>query len=116
MRSQASSRLQIDITRDEIASVLMEVQSSGPGIDGVQPESFRFLSGESEALDIIHAMFQRIFESGITPAKWSVSDPESWEMNRIIMHYKGKNSDPCCVENYRPLGVGAVLVSCTVLF
>lgn len=37
------------------------------------------------------------------------SSTPSWETNRLIMRYKGKGSDPFCVANYRPLGVGTML-------
>jgi hypothetical protein len=39
----------------------------------------------------------------------AVSVDFSWETNRLMMRYKGKGSDPFCVANYRPLGVGVML-------
>ena len=35
--------------------------------------------------------------------------PDSWSDIRVVLHYKGKGSDPYCADNYRGLGIGSAL-------
>ena len=36
--------------------------------------------------------------------------PDAWRVHRNLFLYKGKNTDPYCLSNYRGLGVDQVLL------
>jgi hypothetical protein len=48
------------------------------------------------------ALFNQIGDTGLMP--------ESWDKHRLLLHYKGKRSDPHCADNYRGLGIDQALL------
>ena len=84
---------------DELEAVLTSLDDTGPGIDGVAVGSLTNLHDETRnwLLDLLN----EIWISGV--------HPKSWSDIRVVLHYKGKGSDPYCADNYRGLGIGAAL-------
>jgi hypothetical protein len=91
--------LERDFCLDELKLVLHELDDTGPGIDGVSPASLVFL--EDSTCRLLLDFFNEIWQTGLLP--------DSWSMIRVVLHFKGKGSDPYCADNYRGLGIGAVL-------
>jgi hypothetical protein len=91
--------LERDFCLDELKLVLRELDDTGTGIDGVSPASLVFL--EDSTCKFLLDFFNEIWRTGVLP--------ESWSMIRVVLHFKGKGSDPYCADNYRGLGIGAVL-------
>ena len=93
------NRLEGQFTLEELDKVLHSMEDTGPGIDGVAVGSLTRLHVDTRSwmLDL----FNDIWKSGIVP--------DSWADVRVVLHYKGKGSDPYCADNYRGLGIGSVL-------
>ena len=91
--------LQSEFTAEELAEVLSKLESKGAGVDGGPPEALR--CAEQVARDELLRLLNLILTRGITPA--------TWEITRLVMHYKGKGADPHAIANYRPLGIGALV-------
>ena len=97
--TDSCTRLEADLTIAELATVLSNLKDKGCGIDGVsaaglaclQPETLHWL------LDLLNEVWRR----GVTPADWAEI--------RVVLLYKGKGSDPYCLDNYRGLGIGVLL-------
>lgn len=70
----------------------------GPGLDGVSAASLNQLNDDAKLVILHHLNI--IFRTGVIPS--------SWNEIRIVLHYKGKGSDPYCADNYRGLGIGAI--------
>jgi hypothetical protein len=79
--------------------VLSELDDTGPGVDGVSVGSLTQLHFETR--EWMLDFFNHIWQTG--------NLPESWSQIRVVLHYKGKGSDPYCADNYRGLGIGAAL-------
>jgi hypothetical protein len=92
-------KLQADISEDELYAVLSNLESKGPGVDGAPPEVLR--CAEKSARAVLLQLLNMILRHGVTPA--------TWEITRLVMHYKGKGADPHAMSNYRPLGIGATI-------
>ena len=92
-------KLQADISEDELYAVLSNLESKGPGVDGAPPEVLR--CAEKSARAVLLQLLNMILRHGVTPA--------TWEITRLVMHYKGKGADPHSMSNYRPLGIGATI-------
>jgi hypothetical protein len=92
-------KLQADFSDDELYAVLSNLESKGPGIDGAPPEVLR--CAEKSARAVLLQLLNMILRHGVTPA--------TWEITRLVMHYKGKGADPHSMSNYRPLGIGAAI-------
>jgi len=75
------------------------LESKGPGVDGAPPEVLR--CAEKSARAVLLQLLNMILRHGVTPA--------TWEITRLVMHYKGKGADPHAMSNYRPLGIGATI-------
>ena len=58
--------------------------------------------GACPTVELVHILFNRIAETGRLPRRW--------QQHRILLHYKGKRSDPHCVDNYRGLGIDQALL------
>ena len=91
-------KLQADISEEELYAVLSNLESKGPGVDGAPSEVLR--CAEKSARAVLLQLLNMIWRHGVTPA--------TWEITRLVMHYKGKGSDPHAMTNYRPLGIGAM--------
>ena len=46
-------------------------------------------------------LYNAAWSAGVTPAKW--------REHRMVLHYKGKCTDPHCLYNYRGLGIDVLL-------
>jgi hypothetical protein len=95
----ACTSLEADLTLAELALVLSELKDKGAGIDGVSAAGLAHLQHETQEwlLDQLNEVWHR----GLSPADWAEI--------RVVLLYKGKGSDPYCLDNYRGLGIGAVL-------
>jgi len=94
----ACSGLESDFTLTELSAVLSSLRDVGPGLDGVSPASLHCLHDETKQIILDH--LNHIWKTGLIPS--------SWNEIRIVLHYKGKGSDPYCADNYRGLGIGAI--------
>ena len=90
------ARLQRDIEIAEVVKVFDEQRDTGPGVDGQPPVVLRLLSNGCVPAEVAREL-NEIWSTGVLP--------EQWREHRCLLHYKGKNSDPCCLGNYRGLGV-----------
>jgi hypothetical protein len=96
--SAACSHLEADFTLSELSAVLSNSRDVGPGLDGVSPASLQSLHDDTKAIILDH--LNHVWKTGVAPT--------SWNEIRIVLHYKGKGSDPYCADNYRGLGIGAI--------
>lgn len=94
----ACEKLEDDFTLPELTFVLQSLTDVGPGLDGVSPASLQQLQDNAKQTILDH--LNTVWRNGITPT--------SWNEIRIVLHYKGKGSDPYCADNYRGLGIGAI--------
>ena len=76
--------MEAEFTLDELRSVLESLKDVGPGLDGVSAVSLSKLHASTQQLMI--DLFNDVWRSGCTP--------ESWNRIRVVLHYKGKGSDP----------------------
>ena len=95
----ACALLEADLTIEELALVLSELKDKGSGIDGVSAAGLAFLKSETQQW--LLGQLNEVWRRGMTPADWAEI--------RVVLLYKGKGSDPYCPDNYRGLGIGAVL-------
>ncbi len=95
----AWQRMQRAFDDAELLTILPVVKDTGAGVDGGPLSSLRHV--EKEVRDAIVVMLNAVFESGKVPT--------TWDVGRLIMHYKGKNAPVSVIGSYRPLGVGAMM-------
>jgi len=98
---QDVAQLEFDIEQSEVAFVFGKLQDVGPGTDGVCPVVLRFQQDGLTAVEVTR-LLNIIWMTGRLP--------ESWKEHRCLLHYKGKCSDPCCLNNYRGLGIDQALL------
>jgi len=84
---------------NELELVLSDLDDTGAGIDGVALAALSRLEHSSK--EWILSLFNDVWRTGLLP--------DSWADIRVVLHYKGKGSDPFCADNYRGLGIGAAL-------
>lgn len=96
--SISCSKLEGEFTLAELSAVLANLRDVGPGLDGASPASLRHLQDQTKQIVLDH--LNSFWRSGATPSTWNEI--------RIVLHYKGKGSDPYCADNYRGLGIGAI--------
>lgn len=94
-------QLQCDISVDEVTSVFEKQRDTGPGIDGQAPVVLKLLSQGLVPAEVTR-LLNEVWKTGIMPQQWCE--------HRCLLHYKGKNSDPCCLSNYRGLGIDQLLL------
>ena len=90
--------LEREISLDDVCTALCGIGEVGTGVDELQLASLRKLS-DKVALQSITDLLNRVWSTGVVP--------DDWRQIRCLLHYKGKGSDPFCVENYRGLGISA---------
>lgn len=93
------AQLESAFAMPELEAVLDSLEDTGPGVDAVAVGSLTHL--ESGSKEWLLNFFNDIWSSGVMP--------DSWSEIRVVLHYKGKGSDPYCADNYRGLGIGAAL-------
>ena len=93
------TELEAEFSFAELDAVLDGLEDTGPGIDGVAVGSLTHLDADSKHW--LLNFFNEIWRTGVLP--------QSWSEIRVVLHYKGKGSDPFCADNYRGLGIGAAL-------
>jgi hypothetical protein len=98
---EAVKQLHRPITMDELLSICSKIRDVGPGTDGVAPIVLK-LQQQGHTMDMVLRLFVCIQRQGTVPV--------SWRMHRNLFHYKGKNTDPYCISNYRGLGIDQVLL------
>ena len=84
------------VTVEEIQQVCSWLKDSGPGTDGLPPALLQRI-GEGHTASAFCVLFNNAFETGMSPEPWSV--------HRTLFLYKGKNTDPFCLENYRGISI-----------
>jgi len=97
---QECADLQKDIVSDEVQLILSKMSDCGAGSDGCPPIAFKLL--ENHSIVEITRLFNLIWHQGVLP--------ESWMEHRSLLHYKGKNTDPHCLDNYRQLGIDQAML------
>ena len=97
--------LVLELSRDievvEVAHIFGILGDVGPGTDGLSPIMLRFQREgivPARATELINV----VWRTGVLP--------EQWQDHRCLLHYKGKCSDPCCLDNYRGLGIDQALL------
>lgn len=98
---EAVKQLHRPITMDELLSICSKIRDVGPGTDGVAPIVLK-LQKQGHTMDMVLRLFLCVQQQGTIPV--------SWRMHRNLFHYKGKNTDPYCISNYRGLGIDQVLL------
>ena len=121
--------LSATITDEEVSHALSRVVDGGNGTDGLEPVLFtghdvlhkckcdecervrhtmplddmldECVAGCSSAVALAR-FFNLIIDQGLLP--------KMWQIHRCLLHYKGKSSDPHCLDNYRGLGIDQALL------
>jgi hypothetical protein len=121
--------LSATITDGEVSHALSRVADGGNGTDGLEPVLFtghdvlhkckcdecervrqsmpldnmldECIAGCSSAVALAR-FFNLILDQGLLP--------KIWQIHRCLLHYKGKSSDPHCLDNYRGLGIDQALL------
>jgi len=105
--AEAVEALSAVITLPEVLHIFSILQDVGPGTDGIAPVILRKIT-ESNLLTVdIVDLLNEIWLTGIMP--------EPWRLHRCLLCYKGKGSDPCCLGNYRGLGIDQCLLKVLAL-
>jgi len=113
-------QLNSPFTAAEVQDAMSLIQDVGSGTDSLEPfvfsmnskgvrvdsEDFRQANSDpgrpcSTAVTATR-VFNRIRKQGLNPDKWSD--------HRCVLHYKGKASDPHCLDNYRGLGIDQTML------
>ena len=90
-----------DIDEDEVARIFAILKDVGPGTDGISPIVLR-LQQSGHTKHEVTRLLNRVWLEGKLP--------DQWQEHRNLLHYKGKNTDPCCLDNYRGLGIDQCLL------
>ena len=87
----------------EVADACDLLEDTGAGIDGLPPAMLGSAGGKDSALNkVLCDLFNRAFRTGKLP--------DTWQVHRMLLLYKGKNSDPFHVGNYRGIGLDHLLL------
>ena len=101
LHPEAVQQLHREVTMEELLSVCSKIRDVGPGTDGVAPIVLK-LQQEGHTMVMVLQLFRRVQQTGTIPV--------AWRMHRNLFHYKGKNTDPYYLGNYRGLGIDQVLL------
>jgi hypothetical protein len=96
------AELEGDLMLSEL-SIIDGMADVGAGVDNALPAALRRTTDETR--ELILALLAMVWNTGVAPA--------DWQDNRCVLHYKKKDSDVYCLDNYRGLGIGALM--CKVL-
>jgi hypothetical protein len=96
------AELEGDLMLSEL-SIIDGMADVGAGVDNALPAALRRTSDETR--ELIFVLLTAVWNTGVAPA--------DWQDNRCVLHYKKKDSDVYCLDNYRGLGIGALM--CKVL-
>jgi hypothetical protein len=94
---------------EEVTAKMAEIQDVGSGTDELEPvllTGHKILHAEDGATCYTAEVACRQFNKIREEARM----PDSWRTHRCLLHYKGKGSDPHCVDNYRGLGIDQALL------
>ena len=87
----------------EVSDACSLLEDTGAGLDGLPPAMLGSAGGKDSALNkVLCDLFNRAFRSGKLP--------DTWQVHRMLLLYKGKNSDPFHVGNYRGIGLDHLLL------
>jgi len=129
--ADAYAKLQAPYTVDEVSFAMDKMRDVGSGTDSLEPvvftchqslhkcsecrtaeesmENFNVEANSRDSdlkncntADVACRLFNSIREEACIP--------ERWRFHRCLLHYKGKGSDPHCVDNYRGLGIDQALL------
>ena len=96
-----------DFSLTEVLHIFSILRDVGPGIDGIAPVILqKFTESNLLASDIVD-LINEVWRTGVLP--------EPWRLHRCLLCYKGKNADPCCLDNYRGLGIDQCLLKVLAL-
>jgi hypothetical protein len=95
------ANLQCDIDSKEVAAVCANFRDVGAGVDGTSPILLK-LQTDGIAVEKITSLINEVWRTGVTPSQWCE--------HRSLLHYKGKASDPHCLDNYRGLGIDQLVL------
>jgi hypothetical protein len=105
-------KLQVDFNVAEVQAAMKKMKDVGAGTDGIAPHLLMCHEGcccdmcmnillqprpVCHTAEAICHLFNQILRTGLIPS--------DWKEHRLLLHYKGKKSDPHCVDNYRGLGI-----------
>ena len=123
--SGACAALQVPFEVSEVVKAMSRVRDGGAGVDRVEPA---LLMGHDRVHDCADCARAQLAMSGAVGALSTDCHaaealtrlfnanhrqgrlPIEWRCHRCLLHYKGKGSDPHCVDNYRGLGVDQALL------
>lgn len=88
-------------TVEEVSACLQIIQDVGPGTDGISPALFTAVGGGAGA-EAICKLFNLCMQTG--------SSPSAWREHRTLFLYKGKDSDPFHLGNYRGISIDHFLL------
>jgi len=137
--AEAHKKLNATWTVTEVAAAMHRMKDVGRGTDGVEPMLFMghmelhhaYHCKECSAAGLAQAVEAAVAASNGAPLPVAGDDtcataqqacdlfnaireggciPERWKKHRCILHYKGKDSDPHCLDNYRGLGIDQALL------
>jgi hypothetical protein len=96
-------RLSRDIEPQEVSAVFAKLQDVAPGTDGLLPASVS-LCCQQDCPMLVHVV-------GLLNELWNAGMvPPGWLHHRLVLLYKGKCTDPHCLNNYRGLGIDTLLL------
>ena len=98
---EAAQLLNREITMQELLDICAKIKDVGPGTDGVAPIVLKLQTSGYTMQAVLH-LFKTCMQTGC--------QPDAWRVHRNLFLYKGKNTDPYCLSNYRGLGVDQVLL------
>ena len=123
--SSACAALQVPFELSEIVKAMSRVRDGGAGVDGVEPALLMGHDRVHDCEDCARAQVAMSGAAGALPTDCHSAEaltrlfnanrrhgrlPTEWRCHRCLLHYKGKGSDPHCVDNYRGLGVDQALL------
>jgi len=98
---EAAQLLNREITMKELLDICAKIKDVGPGTDGVAPIVLKLQTSGYTMQAVLH-LFKTCMQTGC--------QPDAWRVHRNLFLYKGKNTDPYCLSNYRGLGIDQVLL------
>ena len=95
------ARLQRDIELQEVTTIFAKQRDVGPGVDGLSAIVLQ-LQATGITVEKVWILLCEIFNTGATPTQC--------RERRCLLCYKGKSSDPHCLDNYRGLGIDQLVI------
>ena len=112
--------LQAEFTEKEVEAAMKKMREVGAGTDGVAPvllmchdgccceKCVAALTNHSAPPEVCETAAEACRLFNLIMCQGQI--PKTWREHRLLLHYKGKRSDPHCVDNYRGLGIDQALL------